>query len=410
LSFTIEHGLSLLILCKLNNNKTISIYLLEICVPFLQAVFCLKGFDDRNRFFATSIIALFGFVFLSAIFSGYLVISFAILLLLTVALTCSTKRRLHDAKLNKNWQLVPSGLFFLTGVLSLVIDSSSSYYLLILPALSTALLLTYPSKNESNLEKGKYIWGYYGPVDLSSYQQEPMVTKAQNQRIEPTLAANAAINEQAYITETPTEQVTIPNSPPSTKQADIGELIRLKFLSNRKLQLGVIASVSLIFIAVFINSLVTSFSQQQIVTEKELIDQKELLDVSPTAIQHSREHLIAMPDNFNLYLSAHQGITMHWQADLVDNGELWSLLTAKGDKSCQSMTFNKGSSLRPFLVLVENGSDYFASFSPLDSKELVQALAFRGKFSLCGYSFSLKGTQAVLGKHTSYAPFLDKDA
>ena len=69
-------------------------------MPFLQAVFCLKGFDDRSRFFATAIISILGFIFLSAIFSGYLAVSFAILLLLTAILTCSTKRRLHDAKLN----------------------------------------------------------------------------------------------------------------------------------------------------------------------------------------------------------------------------------------------------------------------------------------------------------------------
>jgi len=70
-------------------------------VPFLQAVFCLKGFDNRSRFFATSIITLLSFVIFSAIFSAYLSVNFVILLLLTAVLSCSTKRRLHDAKLNK---------------------------------------------------------------------------------------------------------------------------------------------------------------------------------------------------------------------------------------------------------------------------------------------------------------------
>jgi uncharacterized membrane protein YfcA len=126
-------------------------------VPFLQAVFCLKGFDDRSRFFATAIISVLGFIFISAIFSDALVISFTVLLLLTAVLTCSTKRRLHDAKLNKNWQLVPGGLLLLTGVLSLFIENSSSYYLLILPTLSVALLLTYPSKNIK--ARNKYLVG-----------------------------------------------------------------------------------------------------------------------------------------------------------------------------------------------------------------------------------------------------------
>jgi len=377
-------------------------------VPFLQAVFCLEGFDNRSRFFATSLITLLSFIFFSAIFSAYLSISFIILLLLTAVLICSTKRRLHDAKLNKNWQIVPGALLLLTGGLSLLIENSSSYYLLVLPALSTALLLTYPSKNEK--PQGKYTFGYSGPVDLSSYQQEAIVMKAHNQRIEPTLVADGA-SEHIYINETITEQTITPNSEADSKQVDIGELIRLKFLSNRKFQLGVLASVAIIIIAVLINSLFSSMNQSHDSSNTaEVTEPKLATEMASINVFANKDHLLAMPDNFNLYQSAYQGIIIHWQADQVSNGELWSQLTASGDKSCQNLQFNKGAPLRPLTVLVENGSDYFASFSPLDSKELIKALAFRGKFSLCGYSFSLKGTQAVLGKHAQYAPFLEQEA
>lgn len=381
-------------------------------MPFLQAVFCLKGFDDRSRFLASSMFALLGFIFCSVIFSGYLVVVFALLLILTTVLICSTKRRLHDAKLNKNWQLVPAGLFLLTGILSLIIESSSSFYLLILPALSSALLLTYPSKNKKNQDK--YILGYYGPVDLSIYQQEPVGMTTHHQRIEPTLAA-ACTSEQLYINETATEQSSAPiynsDDENNSKQVDIGELIRLKLFSNRKLQLGVIASISLIFIAVFVNSVLNSINLQHLSPSKtELSELQDPPKNSSGKNIANKNHLLEMPDNFNLYLSEYQGIIIHWQADRVPDGELWSLLSANGDKSCQNIKFNKGAPLRSLTVLVENGSEYFASFSPLDSQELVQALAFRGKFSLCGYSFSLKGSQAVLGKHNQYAPFLDKDA
>ena len=381
-------------------------------MPFLQAVFCLKGFDDRSRFFATAIISILGFIFLSAIFSGYLAVSFAILLLLTAVLTCSTKRRLHDAKLNKNWQLVPGGLLLLTGVLSLFIENSSSYYLLILPALSIALLLTYSSKNQK--VGNNYILGYYGPIDLSLYIKAPIVMKSHNQRIEPTLITDGA-SEQFYINETVAEQ-NIPTDDPSDfeangKQADIGELIRLKFLSNRKLQLGILACVSLVFIAVFINSAFNAINQENTDTHNTELNEPQVLSNNLVAnILTKKEHLLAMPDNFNLYLSEYRGIIIHWQADQVAQGELWSQLSASGDNSCQTITFNKGSSIRPLAVFVENGSEYFASFSPLDSVELIQALAFRGRFSLCGYKFSLKGSQAVLGKNNQYAPFLDKDA
>jgi len=379
-------------------------------VPFLQAVFCIKGFDNRIRFFTTSTITLLGFVFFSAIFSSYLAVSFVILLLLTAVLSCSTKRRLHDAKLNKNWQIVPGALFLLTGGLSLLIESASSYYLLILPALSTALLLTYPSKYEVNGGKGKYILGYLGPIDLSSYQQDATVVQAHKQRIEPTLVTDGA-SEQLYINETVTEQSIAANSEADSKQVDIGELIRLKFLSNGKFQLGVLASVVIVIIAVLINSIFSSTSQQQDSNATAEVTEKKLAaEISSNNIFANKEHLLAMPDNFNLFLSEYQGVIIHWQADQVANGELWSQLTANGDKSCNNLQFNKGAPIRPLNVLVENGSDYFASFSPLDSRDLIRALAFRGKFSLCGYSFSLKGTQSVLGKHVEYAQFLEQEA
>ena len=393
-----------------------AIYLFGVFVPFLQAAFCLKGFDDRNRFFTTSIIAILGFIFCSAIFSSYIVVSFTILLILTAVLTCSAKRRLHDAKLNKNWQLVPGGLLLLTGVLSLLLENSSSYYLLILPVLSAALLLTYPSKGTK--EKNNYILGYYGPVDLSRYKQKTVVMKTHNQRIEPTLAANGA-SEQLYAYDTIAEQSITPNDTFNDeidrevdgKQADIGELIRLKFLGNRKIQLGLIASVALIFIGVLVNSAINAIPTEQNNTNNTELSEPQVVSNNVSAtILANKNHLLAMPDSFNLYLSEYQGVIIHWQADQVANGELWSQLSTNGDKSCQSIKFNKGSSIRPLTVLVENGSEYFASFSPLDSGELIQALAFRGKFSLCGYSFSLKGSQAVLGKHNQYAPFLEQDA
>ena len=255
--------------------------------------------------------------------------------------------------------------------------------------------------------------GYYGPVDLSSYQHEPVVMNTHNQRIEPTLATDGE-RESLYINETIAEQTAGSDfqraAPVSgNNPVDIGELVRLKFLSNRKLQLGVIAGVALIFIAVFATSLFNSISQQKNTAAVELSEPQQVNKKASNIIS-SKEHLLAMPDDFNLYLSLHRGIIIHWQADEIANGELWSLLTADGDKSCQNIKFNKGAPLRALTVMVENGNEYFAIFSPLDSKELVQAIAFRGKFSLCDYSFSLKGSQTVLGKNSQYAPFLDKDA
>ncbi|MEY8213749.1 MAG: hypothetical protein RPR97_04600, partial [Colwellia sp.] len=121
----------------------------------------------------------------------------------------------------------------------------------------------------------------------------------------------------------------------------------------------------------------------------------------------TREHPLAMPDNFTLFLSEYQGVIINWQVDKANTAEIWSQQSAKGDKSCQSITFNKGKSIRTLHVQIERNSDYFANFSPLDSKAIIQALAFKNSFSLCGYNFSLKGTQAILGKHKHYAGWID---
>ena len=333
------------------------------------------------------------------------------LLGLSIVLACGTKRRLRDAKLNKNWQLVPAVLLFLTGLLNLVIESSGSYYLLILPLLSSALLLTYPSKN--NQENNHYILGYYGPVDLGQYRHQPSSAQTHKRRIEPTLVADAnkTANETLVVNEKAAQESNINHDfDHNTKQADLGELIRINLLSNRKLQLTTIAFITVLFIAIFASSFVSPVNPQ--LSEEIQQNNEQQVNTAAQTINMSanREHLLAMPDNFNLYLSAYQGIIIQWQADEIANGELWSQLKAEGDKSCQSIKFNKGTPLRPLAVIVENGNEYFASFSPLDSKELVQALAFRGKFSLCGYSFSLKGSQAVLGKNQQYAKFLEKDA
>jgi hypothetical protein len=119
-----------------------------------------------------------------------------------------------------------------------------------------------------------------------------------------------------------------------------------------------------------------------------------------------------MPDAFSLYLSPYKGLIISWQADEVNNGTLWSQVDVQGDKSCNNIAFsprksNKQNTFRTLNVTVEETTNYYASFSPLDTKELIQSLAFRGKFSLCGYSFSLKGSQSALGKNKHYAEWVD---
>jgi Ca2+/Na+ antiporter len=384
-------------------------------MPLLQSVFCLQGYDDRSRFLAIASSSLLIFIIFSTVFSS-MVVNLLLLLVLTLIVTLTTIRRLRDAKLSKSWQLIPSILFLIAGITTLFSEDNVGYYLLLLPSLFSALLLTYPSKKAD--EERDYIYGYYGPIDLTSYQQSAQSTIVHSQRIEPTLVsdgANTHFVERDSITATEMEQESNnqkSNQVPCSEQADIGERIRLSLFNNKKLQLGLIVALVIILITTVVTSLFTqstdnthSEEDKQQLAQEQTVQQG--INNSSKLIASKRQYL-AMPDNFDLYLTPYQGILLHWQADNVANNELWSQLTAQGDESCQVIRFNKGNNFRPLTVDVENNSEYFASFSPLDTQALIKAIAFQSNFSLCGYNFSLKGSQAVLGKHNSYASFLEK--
>ena len=153
----------------------------------------------------------------------------------------------------------------------------------------------------------------------------------------------------------------------------------------------------MIVTAIIISIIITSLEQHdEVAPPKETIT-NQIIRLSE----------ITLPDSFSLMLSEHQGLIIHWQADSTSATELWSLTSAKGETTCQNITFNKGDKIRTTSVIVENNTEYYANFSPLDTKALIHAIAFRGNFSLCDYKFSLKGSQAVLGKHNDYAEFID---
>lgn len=118
---------------------------------------------------------------------------------------------------------------------------------------------------------------------------------------------------------------------------------------------------------------------------------------------YERNHKIIFPDNFSLYASQYNGLTIHWQGEITSLNNIWHIAKAQGDKNCQAIIFNNGEKYSVIDITVENSIDYFANFSPLDTNKIAKALAFRGNFTLCGYKFSLKGSQALLGKHGYYS-------
>lgn len=376
-------------------------------MQLLKSLFCLQGFDNRIRFFSICSAIYFIFILLASAFTGEVIFSSLLCIIFSVALGLTSLRRLHDSKLNKNWLFASSLSFALASLFITFSQQHSSYYLLIIPILSSAVLLTYPSKKQS--PGTDYILGYIGPVDMSEYQQSSHQGKSAKFRIEPRLAGGSAMNIDAqeqdfqhthstYAFDNNQQSSTLNNN-----KADIGELIRLKLLNHKKTQLAIMSTV-VISLVIILVSWVTSLFNDNNAGEVE----QPIVAITPSAnTEIVREHPLAMPDNFTLFLSQHQGLIINWQADEVATPQLWSQFTAQGDESCQQISFNKGKPIRSLTVNVENigegYTDYYASFSPMDSQTLVQALAFRGKFSLCGYEFSLKGSQASLGKNKHYA-------
>ncbi|WP_159821250.1 hypothetical protein [Colwellia sp. 20A7] len=380
-------------------------------MQFLKSLFCLHGFDNRTRFFAISSGVYVLFSMLASALTNSIFISLMLLVVFSIILGLTSLRRLHDAKFNKKWFFAPSLTFTLTGIIIILSEQSSSYYLLIIPTLCTAILLTYQSHT-----KKKYILGYYGPVDMSEYQQDNNQSKQSQYRIEPTLVSKNTTNYyysedddiQTFNQTSKTENNDhSQNQNRSDKETDIGELIRLNLLNNRKAQLIIVAVIGITLIGVTTSWLINYLDS----SDDAVIKEDDNKPKNSTFSSILRNHPLPMPDNYTLYLSDHSGISINWQADEVETSLLWSQQTAQGDTSCKEISFNKGTPIRTLSVQVEKSdginTSYFANFSPLDSQELIQALAFRGDFTLCGYNFSLKGSQAALATNKQYAQWVE---
>ena len=128
-------------------------------MQLLKSLFCLQGFDNRNRFLIISSLVYLAFLITSAALSQHIFASVIFLLFLLSISALTTLRRLNDAQLNKNWLLGSLSSFFITGTIVIFTGHGSTYWFLLIPALFSGLLLTYPSKISV-----KYILGYFGNI------------------------------------------------------------------------------------------------------------------------------------------------------------------------------------------------------------------------------------------------------
>ncbi|WP_286266432.1 hypothetical protein [Thalassotalea atypica] len=359
-------------------------------MQFFQSMLCVKGSDNRYRFLAINIALYLSFIMLSALSSDNIVFSLMVLITTAAFSALSIIRRLNDAQLNKNWMYIATGLFVLCGMIIIFVGHVASYWLLMLPLGVLALLLTYPSAQRKN-----YILGYLGPVDLSQYQT---AINDHSRRIEPSLVGEPQEVNIHYSHQSDIHQSSTSKQSASTSetQSDIGEQIRELLFNNKNAVITIASVLSVALVGMLISSLLSS------PIDSEDITSEELPPAAVETVSKVRLHAVEFPDNFSLMINEYSGLFIHWQADETDQDSLWSQAVAQGDDTCAEIVFNNKKSVRTLSVKVENHEDYFAQFSPLDTKELLNHLAFRGSFSLCGYKFSLKGSQAILGKNPPY--------
>ena len=367
-------------------------------MQLIKSFFCWQGFDNRQRFILIVLSSLLVFITLSASLSNFKLVSCVILFLCSLICLATTKRRQNDAQFDKKWLMAPAGSLLITGLIIVFVDYGLSYWLLILPTCLSLLLLTYPSNKQRH-----YVLGYNGPVNLSNLQKTTKTHSRSTRRVEPTMNnidvnhANTNVHTDNVEHARPTNNTTQANANINVnKGLEFAESIRLTLFSkmNTRITIAVIASF---FLLILLLSWVFSSTTE--------VESPVEHNVAPQEII-TFQHILSFPDKFSVMFDADDALVIHWQADVLDNSEIWALSKATGDISCKVIEFNNELPIRTYAVSSKDNGLY-AYFSPLDTKALLKNIAFKNNFSLCGYKFSLKGSQATLGKSAFYSPLIE---
>lgn len=359
----------------------------------LKSLFCLTGADNRFRYIAIHFICYFLFAIASTVFAFSFFLSFLTLCLFTAISALSTKRRLKDANLNIKLLFPISCSFLISGLVILISNSSTVYWLLFLPLIFSTSLMTFKSKSHH------HVLGYLGDIDLSGYIKQ--ATHQQQTRIEPTFDQQQLAQPNSAVDKDSVNDYQHVERPPaystSQSQYDLGEMFRLKLLNNKPVR--ILSSLLLLLLTIAL----VKFILMPSINNNQNIEAAKEDNALETAQKQQWLHEVTLPDNFSLLTSSFNGINIKWQGDRLVAGFLWQQITAEGDETCKAIKYDDGKMIRTLNVIQDSNGDYLASFSPLDTNEIIKNIAKRNSFNLCGYEFSLKGSQAVLGKHSFYS-------
>lgn len=348
-----------------------------------NSLLCVKGYDNGRRFLLISLICYLWFFLLSPLLDKAVILVIFLFITSLPLLMTSSMRRIHDAGFATPLALVPVIVFILVVLGITYFTSSARWFLLLLAALVTALTTTIKHvKIKGNRD---YIWGYAGPANMIASEQNHHSGK----RVEPTILSK--------------KEPSLTDIDLGATQLDVAKYRNVSHHNNQ--QSGFLSWVAanphtgMILFIMILASLVgwriySSVSKKASVTQIAKTEQPQIL------------HKIAMPDQFSVMMDQHDAVILSWQTDAQKGEQIYSALTAKADISCAYINFDASEKYPTMLAEVKNGGEYQVRFSPLDSADIVKAIAKRSRFKLCDFEFKLKGTQSRLMANKKYATLI----
>ena len=245
--------------------------------------------------------------------------------------------------------------------------------------IGSMLLAIFPSRSVGRFESG-----YQGPAMASQVKNKTSV------RVEPSL--------DGAVDHTVDEPITTSGSDEPSIGAQLQEVIEEAPLNRKQWLFAGVGVLSLVVIGLLVSLLFSGESEP----EAQVVDKPQ-----PEVVTVPKE-TVAFRDGFKLSLQGEK-LSMSWLGDDGNSEMLWDLADAKGDRSCRELRFNNGTTYRPMTVerLADQNNSTQAEFTPLDTKAIIKDIARRGKVSLCGYTFSLKGSQADMSKNRAFRAYIE---
>ncbi|WP_028773474.1 hypothetical protein [Shewanella waksmanii] len=358
-----------------------------------KSLLCLTGTDSQFRFMAINALAYVVLLITTSFIGahiGTLVVALPVIALVVLSAKRRVKHVAHPA-----WFILLPALPLLLFWSALAFDASMGFVVvsaLLGVAVSLLTQVVLPATKSVKFDQ----FGYAGPHNHST----PSGSSTERRRVEPTL--DGEVTEVTEVNFEASEANA--DSLDSLKEAEAAQINwqalagRWSALSAVKQKMLMISSAALVVLVVVLSLLKPSEQVETLASEP-----VEPQSIEPVAFQADAK--ADMPDGFSVILFD-GAVLLEWLGERGAPQQLWSLATAKGDRTCQAMEFNNGASYRPINVELLPSSATQARFSPLDTQAIITDIAMRGNLKLCGYQFSLKGSQAALAKSAGFIDYL----